>query len=82
MRVGIPLLQKMNAQHALQWHRLAATTSSGIMGLDQGHQARPGNDGIHLRQKAFPLGLLPPTGKILFFRKGHLRRASLPPTHR
>jgi hypothetical protein len=45
------VLYEVNAQHALQGHRLGAIAGLGVMRLDQTAQRLPGNDCVHLGKK-------------------------------
>ena len=57
-----PLLEKINAQHALQTHRRPAILTLGIIGCDHGAEVLPRYDLLHVRKEllatgGFPMGL-------------------------
>jgi len=51
---GIPLLEKVNAQHPLDADRRPPALAMGIMRLDHRTQPWPRHDLLHLAQKALP----------------------------
>jgi len=61
----------MNPQHGQQRIRRTTAFTFRIMRLDQGNQALPGHDLIHLDQEALTAGLLTFAG-VLSIGEGHL----------
>jgi hypothetical protein len=53
-----PVLQEVNAQHALQPHGRSAAACLRVVRLEQGAQIGPGQHRIHLGQELGSLGLL------------------------
>jgi hypothetical protein len=51
-----PVLQQVDAQHALQPDRTAAVAGLGVVRLDDRAQGSPGHDGVHGLQKVLALG--------------------------
>ena len=66
-----PVLHEMNPQRRHQRIGRTTTFALRVMRLDQGNQALPGYDPIHLDQEQFLAGLLTLTG-ILGIGEGHL----------
>ncbi len=71
-----PLLQEVDPEHSLNSYRRATSLTGGIMGLDQAAKFPPGNDGIHLAQKALTPRLLMVSLKT-YAGKGHLTHGNL-----
>ena len=72
-----PVLQKVNAQHALNTHRRSAPAlPPGIEGLNHRRQLRPRYDPVHLFQKLFPAGRFAVLLET-FFGKGTLAHLSV-----
>lgn len=55
---GKPILQQLNAQHALQYAGDATAAGLGVERFDQPQQACPRHDLIHLGKQALATGLL------------------------
>jgi hypothetical protein len=90
-----PLLQEVDAKHALQLDRRTTQSRLRIVRLDQRQQARPRDHGVHLGQKRSRRVTLPfddharlenvgcfiiPLGEGFSLKTGHLCRASLRPS--
>lgn len=63
----IPLLQKVDAQHAGQriGRPAALIGGLGVVGLDQVDQRLPGHHHLHLREELLPFGLLIGGGELV-----------------
>ena len=57
VRQAEPLLQKMRAQHRLQYKRWPARASLGVIRCDERNQPSPRNDALHLLEKFAFAGL-------------------------
>jgi len=78
VRKAEPVLQKMDAQHALNTHRRTASAIAlWIKRLDHRRQLRPGYDPVHLLEKLFPAGRLAVLLET-FFGKGMLAHRVAP----
>jgi Reverse transcriptase (RNA-dependent DNA polymerase) len=67
-----PVLQQVNAQHALQTDRRAAVAGLGVVRLDQSDQIGPRHQGLHLGQE----GIAPRWLPVLLEARGSIRRCS------
>ena len=61
---GIPLLEKIDAQHPFQTDGRTTTFALRIEGFDDGEQFRPGNEGFHAREELLTAGGLLLGGKL------------------
>ncbi len=72
---GIPLLEKIDAQHPLQTNGRAAAFALRIKGFDDGEQLRPGDDLLHAGEELFAAGDFLFGGKLGVGEAGLVRHA-------